>query len=82
MTAAAGEVTLVLHAHLARYAEGRSRVALPHRDGAGLSEYLRLLGIPPHEYFAVVRNGVVSTDLDAVLAAGEVVELLPAISGG
>jgi hypothetical protein len=80
--AGAGPVTLVLHAHLSRYAGGQRRVELPHRPGAPLTAYLRTLGIPPHEYYAVVRNGAVTRDLDGVPAAGEVIELLPAMSGG
>ena len=75
-------VTFVLHAHLSRYAGGRERLELPHRAGAAVSDYLGQLGIPPHEYYAVVREGRVSTDLAASPAGGEVIELLPAMSGG
>ena len=75
-------VTLVLHAHLCRYAHGLERIDLPHRSGAPIAEYVRIVGIPPHEFYAVVRAGVVSSNLDAVLEAGEVLELLPALSGG
>ena len=75
-------VTIVLHAHLARYAGGRGRVELPHQEGLAIAGYLRKLGIPEHEYYAVVRGGKTSKDLGAVLAAGEVIELLPAMSGG
>ena len=77
-----GTVTLVLHAHLSRYAGGQRQVEVPHRPGAPLGTYLCALGIPPHEYYAVVRAGAVTRDLDAVPAAGEVIELLPAMSGG
>lgn len=75
-------VTVVLHAHLARYAGGRERIDLPHRAGAAVIDYVEALGIPPHEYYAVVREGAVSLDLRAVPAPGEVLELLPAVSGG
>jgi molybdopterin converting factor small subunit len=75
-------VTVVLHAQLARYAGGQGRVELPHQAGLAIAGYLRLLGIPAHEYYAVVRDGRLSTDLDAVPAEGEVLELLPAMSGG
>jgi hypothetical protein len=75
-------VTLVLHAQLARYAGGQRRVDLPHRADFAVADYLRLLGIPPHEYYAVVRDGKASTDLRVVLAEGEIIELLPAMSGG
>jgi hypothetical protein len=75
-------VTLVLHAHLSRYTNGRERIELPHEPGASLADYVRVLGIPSHEFYAVVRAGVVSSNLGAVPAAGEVVELLPALSGG
>jgi molybdopterin converting factor small subunit len=75
-------VTLVLHAHLSRHAAGQRSVAVPHRPGAPLRAYIQDLGIPPHEYYAVVRGGEVTKDLDAVPAAGEVIELLPAMSGG
>lgn len=75
-------VTFVLHAHLARYAGGRGRVELPHREGATLAVYVDELGIPAHEYYAVVRGDETTRDLSAVPSAGEVVELLPAMSGG
>jgi sulfur carrier protein ThiS len=78
----AASLTLVLHAHLVRHAGGRTRIELPYRAGATLAEYLASLGIPGHEYYAVVRAGALSKDLAAVPAAGEVVELLPAMSGG
>jgi len=75
-------VTIVLHAHLARYRRrSRSRGA-PASEGLAIAGYLRKLGIPEHEYYAVVRGGKTSKDLGAVLAAGEVIELLPAMSGG
>ncbi len=77
-----GSVALVLHAHLARYAGGRERVELPFREGTAISEYVCQVGIPAHEFYAIVRGGVVSTDLGVVLAEGEVIELLPAVSGG
>ena len=75
-------ITFVLHAQLARYAGGRRRVELPYREGTSVSDYVRHLGIPPHEYYAVVRDGRMTTDLGAVLAEGEIIELLPAMSGG
>ena len=75
-------VTVVLNAHLSRYAEGRTRVELPHRSGATIADYVRDLGIPAHEYYAVVRRGAVTRDLNEEPTAGEVVELLPVISGG
>ncbi len=78
----AAPITLVLHAHLSRYAADRSRVELPHREGAGVADYARELGIPPHEYYAVIRGGSLSKDLASALSPGELVELLPAISGG
>ena len=80
--ASQGLVTLVLHAHLGRYAAGQRSVAVPHRPGAPLRAYIQALGIPPHEFYAVVRGGEVTKDLDAAPAAGEVIELLPAMSGG
>jgi hypothetical protein len=80
--ATSGALTLVLHAHLARYAGGRERVELRYRSGAPIAEYVRAVGIPAHEFYAVVRDGVVSANLDVVPAVGEVVELLPALSGG
>jgi len=75
-------VVLVLHAHLGRYAGGAARLALPYEPGLSIGEYARRAGIPPHEFYAVVRRGALSKDLDAVPTPGEVVELLPAMSGG
>jgi molybdopterin converting factor small subunit len=75
-------LTFVLHAHLARYAGGRERVEVAHRAGAAVADYLEQLGIPRHEFYAVAREGRVWTDLDAAPADGEVIELLPAMSGG
>ena len=75
-------VTLVLHAHLARYAGGRERVELPYRPAATLRAYVESVAIPAHEYYAVIRRGVASRELDAVPDPGETVELLPAMSGG
>ena len=75
-------VTLVLHAHLARYRGGQRRVDLPYRAGATVADYARDLGIPPHDYYAMVRAGQPSKDLGVVPDEGEVIELLPAMSGG
>lgn len=75
-------VTLVLHANLSRYADGRERVELPFRAGASIAEYVQQLGVPAHEYYAVVRRGAVTRDLGEVPDSGEVVELLPVLSGG
>ncbi|MFH1807762.1 MAG: MoaD/ThiS family protein [Pseudomonadota bacterium] len=75
-------VTVVLHANLSRYADGRERVELPFRAGTSVAEYVQQLGIPAHEFYAVVRCGAVTRDLGEVPADGEVVELLPVISGG
>ena len=80
--ASQGLVTLVLQAHLSRYAAGQRRVEVPHRPGAPLRAYIQEVGIPSHEFYAVVRGGEVTRDLDAAPAAGEVIELLPTMSGG
>jgi hypothetical protein len=79
---AVGTVTLLLPAHLARYAGGRERVELPYRPGAPLVEYVRAVGIPGHEFYAVVRQGIVSSNLSAAPSDGEVVQLLPVLCGG
>jgi molybdopterin converting factor small subunit len=81
-TPAPGIVTLLLPAHLARYAGGRERVELPFRQGAPIAEYVRAVGVPGHEFYAVVRDGVVSSNLSAALSDGEVIQLLPVLSGG
>ena len=75
-------VTVVLHAQLARYAGGRERVELRHHAGLTIADYVRLLRIPKHEYYAVIRDGRVTTDLSVEPVVGEVIELLPAVSGG
>jgi sulfur carrier protein ThiS len=75
-------VTLVLHANLSRYQDGRERIALPFRTGATIADYVKELGVPAHEYYAVVYRGAVTKDLSEVPAMGAVVELLPMVSGG
>lgn len=75
-------VTLVLHANLSRYSGGRERVELPYRATASIADYVQQLGIPAHEYYAVVRRGAVTRDLGETPDSGEVVELLPVLSGG
>ncbi|MBN2359661.1 MAG: aldehyde ferredoxin oxidoreductase [Deltaproteobacteria bacterium] len=75
-------VTLVLHANLSRYAGDRERVELPFRPGATIADYVHDVGIPAHEYYAVVHRGEVTRDFNEVPATGAVVELLPLVSGG
>jgi hypothetical protein len=75
-------VTVVLHANLSRYADGRERVELPFCAGACIADYVQQLGIPAHEFYAVVRRGAVTRDLREIPERGEVVELLPVLSGG
>ena len=75
-------VTLVLHAHLSRYADDRTHVELPHRAGATIADYVQSLAIPEHEFYAGVRRGVVTRDFRQVPEPGDVIELLPMLSGG
>jgi hypothetical protein len=82
MSGGAAVVVLVLHAHLCRYAGDRARLEVPYEAGATVGDYVRRAGIPAHEFYAVVRGGALSKDLGAEPAPGEVVELLPAMSGG
>jgi len=75
-------VTLVLHANLRHHAEGREQIELPFRSGATIADYLQDSGVPDHEYYAVVHRGAVTRDFNAVPRVGDVVELLPVMSGG
>ena len=75
-------VTLVLLANLRHYAGGREQIELPFREGATIADYLQESGVPDHAYYAVVYRDAVTRDLDLVPGCGDVVELLPVMSGG
>ena len=74
-------IQIVLHGELRQWSPGgRKQLTLP---GAGrrAGDLVRELGIPSGETAAFVVNGE-QRDGDAVLAEGDTLEVLPAISGG
>jgi formyl-CoA transferase len=73
-------ITLVLHGELRRRSGGRKELAI---RGAGRTAQAILddLGIPGHETAALIVNAE-QVDADRVLAEGDRLEVLPAISGG
>lgn len=74
-------VRLILHGELRRFSpDGRKAVEL---DGAGrtVREALAALHVPLAETAAFIVNGE-QCDATAVLAEGDTLEALPAISGG
>src|SRR5256712_8895384 len=73
-------ITLVLHGELRRRSGGRKELAI---RGAGRTAQAILddLGIPGHETAALIVNAE-QVDADRVLAEGDKLEVLPAISGG
>src|SRR5438132_5246886 len=73
-------ITLVLHGELRQRTGGRKELAV---RGAGRTAgaILEDLGIPGHETAALIVNAE-QVDADRVLAEGDRLEVLPAISGG
>jgi len=78
----ADTITVLLHAHLRHYNGGEEELRLPHQEGSTVQAYLDSLAIPQHEYMGVVLDGTLTGDLSLVPAAGAVLELVPAMSGG
>ncbi len=74
-------IRLVLHGELRQFSPGGAKQVTV--DGAGKSalEIVRELGIPLAETAAFIVNGE-QREADAVLAEGDTLEALPAISGG
>src|SRR2546428_1832926 len=73
-------ITLVLHGELRQRTGGRKELAV---RGAGRTAgaILEDLGIPGHETAALIVNAE-QVEADRVLAEGDRLEVLPAISGG
>ena len=74
-------ITVVLHGEVRQFSPGGAKEL--RIDGAGKTalEVLRTLGIPPVETAAFIVNGE-QRESDAVLADGDTLEVLAAISGG
>lgn len=74
-------ITLVLHGELRQFSPGGAKEL--RLDGAGKTvlEVVRMLGIPVVETAAFIVNGE-QCEGDARLGDGDIVEALPAISGG
>ncbi|MGH2498607.1 MAG: MoaD/ThiS family protein, partial [Candidatus Limnocylindria bacterium] len=74
-------IRLILHGELRRFSAAAARVV--EVDGAGRSaaEILGALGVPMPETAAFVVNGE-QREASTVLADGDTLEVLPAISGG
>lgn len=74
-------VRVVLHGELRQFAPRAAKVVEIDGDGRTAADVLRGLGIPLAEAMAVVVDGE-QEELDHVLRDGEVLEAIPAISGG
>ncbi|HEY6959722.1 MAG TPA: CoA transferase [Candidatus Limnocylindria bacterium] len=74
-------IHLVLHGELRQWSPGGKRDLTVSGAGRAAREIVRELGIPAVETAAFVVNGE-QRDADAVLAEGDTLEVLPAISGG
>ncbi|HUG55959.1 MAG TPA: CoA transferase [Candidatus Limnocylindrales bacterium] len=74
-------ITLVLHGELRQFSPQGAKTREVGGPGRTVAALLRELGVPAGETAAFVVNGE-QVDADRVLAAGDVLEVLPAISGG
>ncbi len=78
-------LTLVLHAHLGRYlpaGEPNARCQMELLPGESLAALLRRLGVPASEVLLMVDARGQRLAPEHQPLAGDVVELLPALSGG
>ena len=75
-------IKILLRAHLRYNNGGREEIDLPFRAGATIADYLKQLPVPTHEFMGVALDGELSGDLTRIPAAGSVLELIPAMSGG
>ncbi len=74
-------IQLVLHGELRQWTPGHRKELSVPAAGRSAREVVRELGIPAGETAAFVVNGE-QQDADVVLAEGDTLEILPAISGG
>jgi formyl-CoA transferase len=74
-------IQVVLHGELRQWSPGGRKQLSVAAAGRRASEVVRDMGIPSAETAAFIVNGE-QTDGDVVLAAGDTLEILPAISGG
>lgn len=74
-------VRVVLHGELRQFVPRAAKVVEVEGDGRTAADVLRALGIPLAEAMAVVVDGE-QEELGRVLRDGEVLEAIPAISGG
>ena len=75
-------VTLLLHAHLKRYAESAiTEVTVTTDLNDTVGQILDTLNVPTAEIFALMVKGK-QIELDYIPEAGEIIEALPIISGG
>lgn len=74
-------IRVVLHGELRQFAPRARKVVEVEGDGRTAAEVLRSLGVPLGEAMAVVVNGE-QEEFERVLRDGEVLEAIPAISGG
>ncbi len=73
---------MLLPAQLRYHNGGEEELRVPYRQGAPLSDYLALLGIPEHEFMGIVLDGELSADRTRVPGPGSTIELVPSMSGG
>jgi crotonobetainyl-CoA:carnitine CoA-transferase CaiB-like acyl-CoA transferase/sulfur carrier protein ThiS len=74
-------IQVVLHGELRQWSPGGRKQLSVAAAGKRAADVVRDMGIPAAETAAFVVNGE-QTDADVVLAAGDTLEILPAISGG
>jgi crotonobetainyl-CoA:carnitine CoA-transferase CaiB-like acyl-CoA transferase/sulfur carrier protein ThiS len=74
-------IEVVLHGELRQWSPGGRKQLSVAGAGHRASDVVREMGIPAAETAAFIVNGE-QTDADVVLAEGDTLELLPAISGG
>jgi crotonobetainyl-CoA:carnitine CoA-transferase CaiB-like acyl-CoA transferase/sulfur carrier protein ThiS len=74
-------IQVVLHGELRQWSPGGRKQLSVAAAGKRAGDVVRDMGIPAAETAAFVVNGE-QTDADVVLAAGDTLEILPAISGG
>ena len=74
-------VRVILHGHLRQFVPGEPRVVEVDAAGRSAGAILRSLGVPVAEAAALVV-GDEQEELDRVLRDGEILEAIPAITGG
>ncbi len=74
-------IEVVLHGELRQWSPGGRKQLSVAAAGKRAGDVVRDIGIPAAQTAAFVVNGE-QTDADVVLAAGDTLEILPAISGG